>query len=282
MVKIEYAIAHCQWDERRHATLRRLIQALPGTGMLFDSREPEHANVWAKRVWSVVATWDSAHPDTGGTVILNDDVIPHPELLSFVAQLCELLPGRFLSLHCQFPQIEQAAFMGTRLARCYWPSGPAMFFPRGFARKLLDWLETVPPQWFAGDVNEDGAIASFLWSQQTPAFCSIPALVRHDTTVPSTLGYDGHPNRTSPVDWETYPVRPWTSDDVESAPHIDVPWLGKDGLRHLGDALRGVYPLCGLCHNAASALMNDRRKTGVCGGCARKVAEAVGKAEATP
>jgi hypothetical protein len=132
----------------------------------------------------------------------------------------------------------------------------------------------VPPDWFAGDVNEDGAIASWLWSRQTPAYVTIPALVRHDTTVPSTLGYDNHAFRSSAVDWaECKPG--WTLVDVERAPYVSVPWMSDVTFAALGQALRGAAPLCGFCKMQAAHVVNIKRQTGVCGGCALAIKGAV-------
>jgi hypothetical protein len=91
--------------------------------------------------------------------------------------------------------------------------------------------------------------------------------VRHDTSVPSTLGYDNHANRQSPVDWAGFEPG-WTLDDVVSAPYVPVPWMPDSAFRELGDALRGVVPLCGFCCGNPSTLVNSTRGTGICFGCA--------------
>ena len=142
--------------------------------------------------------------------------------------------------------------------------------------QILAWLDTVPPDWFDGDVNEDGVLAAWSWSRPRPAWCTIPALVRHDTTVPSTLpGYDDHPHRTSPVDWDDYPPRPWTAEDVERAPYVPVSFFPDAALATLGLALRGAIPLCGMCRAMGASITNPKRNTGLCAGCAQAVAGAV-------
>jgi hypothetical protein len=262
---VDIMIAHAAFDVRRHAPLTRLLVALGGHPLVLASQERVHANVWATALWNAVAR---SKADT--VVCLNDDVIPHPQLRQHVTTLAELLPDQVLSLHPQFPAIRDVAKAGGRLARCYWPTGPAMAMSPDFARELLEWLKTVPEGWFGNDVNEDGALASFLWSRQQPAWCAIPALVRHDTTVPSTLpGYDQHPHRTSPVDWDDYPPH-WTREHVASAPYTPVPWISDDGLRKLGDSLRGVSKMCVLC-GAYPAHLFHKRGTGLCEVCVRSL-----------
>ena len=268
-MRVRALVAHAEWDASRVASLDRLEASIgDGDWMAVASEEREHANKWATRLWRR----GSEQKECDLLVFLNDDVVCHPKLFEYVAQLAELLPGEVLSLHCQFPGLREAALAGHRLARCYWPSGPAYVMTPAQAGELLAWLGTITPGWFAGDVNEDGAIAAWLWSRQSPAYCTAPALVRHDTSIPSTLGYDNHPNRQSHVDWDEFAPDVWDNHDVMAAPYIPVPWMTDGRMRGLGDALRGVATLCGLCRNASSSFVNYSRGTGVCGGCARAMA----------
>ena len=265
-MKIDVIIAHASFDERRRAPMRRLAEAFGEVKpLILASTIREHANKWAVRLWREVQ-----RSQADAVVCLNDDVIPHPDLLRHAAQLASLLPDDIVSLHCTYPRLKVAADDDHKLARCYWVSGPAYLMRPTQARDLLTWLETVPREWFDGQVNEDGAMASWLWSKQRPAFATIPALVRHDTTIPSTLaGYDQHPMRTSPVDWDDYPItRPWQIGDAEIAPYIPVPWMTDGDLRLLGDSLRAVIPLCAMCLTTPAWIRNSMRNTGVCRTCA--------------
>lgn len=270
-MKLAVMIAHAAWHEERSATLSRLVASLPITPIVVSSRVKEHANVWARRLWA-----RAAEEGADAVLLLNDDVVPHPALIEHVAALWELLPEEILSLHSQMPGTRVAADAGARLVRCYFPSGPAMCMTPAIARALLAWLETIPAGWFGGNVNEDGVIASFLWSRQTPAYASIPALVRHDTTTKSTLGYDDQPNRTSPVDWADFPVGTWTTADAENAPYVPVPWQSDGAFRELADALRGLTPICGFCGFGPAAVVHkERKQAGICRVCAREIARAI-------
>ena len=58
-----------------------------------------------------------------------------------------------------------------------------------------------------GVLNEDNVAVHWAWSVQRPFLTTLPSLVLHDATVPSTLGYDHHDNRVSTVPWsEDVPV----------------------------------------------------------------------------
>jgi hypothetical protein len=264
-MKIDVMIAHASFDERRRAPMVRLAESFGDVKPLtLASTAREHARVWAVRLWREV---QRSMADV--VLCLNDDVTVHPEILAHCETLATLLPDDLISLHCTYPKMKIAADHGQRLARCYWISGPAYLMRPTQARDLLAWLETVPPHWFDGQVNEDGAMASWLWSKQRPAYASIPALVRHDTTIPSTLdGYDAHPMRTSMVDWADYPAGGWTQQHVIDAPYIPIPWMRDVDMQQLGDSLRAVIPLCGMCMTLPSWIKNSVRNTGVCRSCA--------------
>jgi hypothetical protein len=236
------------------------------------SEQPEHANVWATRLWKLSAKEERTHDIS---LFLNDDVVCHEKIIEYIEEFAEYMPDEVLSLHSQMPGTRVAAMRGHKFARCYWPSGPAYSFSPRLARELLAWLETVNPSWFRGTTNEDGAIASWLWSRQTPAYATIPALVRHDVSVPSSLGYDNHPNRTSGVDWDLFAPGDWTPDHVARAPYVPVAWFNDNSLRALGEALRGVIPLCSMCCAIPAWVANEQLKTGACRTCAQNIAKAV-------
>lgn len=244
--------------------------------MVVASAEKQHANVWAKGIWKTIQDVEAKNPSVSATIILNDDVICHPEMMRVVGTLHDRMAQTVLSLHGNFPLMRQHALRGARLLRCYWPSGPAMLFPRGFAGDLLEWLATIPQDWFAGDVNEDGAIAAFLWKRQTPTITTIPALVKHDVSVPSTLaGYDDHPNRTSWVPWleegvAGFPV-PEKWDWDAPIPYVSVPWMSDPQMKQLGDYLRGeaqAQIVCALCLKMAAKFVDPHLGRGICPSCA--------------
>jgi hypothetical protein len=272
-MKVDVMIAHAAWSEPRKAPMRRLAESFgPDVHpLILGSGVRQHASTWALHLWREV---QRSQADV--VLCLNDDVTCHPDILAHCANIAALLPDDIISLHGNFPGFKDTAENGHKLARCYWPSGPGYLMRPTHARELLQWLTTIPPQWFAAssNVNEDGALASWLWSKQRPAYVTIPSLVRHDTTVPSTLaGYDDHPNRTTQIDWADFPVeREWQMGDVEIAPYVPVPWITDAEMRALGDSLRGVMPLCGLCHEFAASIVNERRNTGVCMGCSKHIA----------
>lgn len=276
---IDIVVGHAAGAAGRRASLDRLRQSLGADGervLVVASQEKQHANVWAVNCWKAIVDVEAKNLPVTATLILNDDVVCHPDIMRHVATLAALFPNDVLSLHGNFPLMRQHALRGAPLVRCYWPSGPAMVLPRGFAYELLAWLETVPKDWFSGDVNEDGAIASFLWTLQRPTITTCPALVKHDTTVPSTLpGFDEHPNRTSWVPWKEdgvagFEIPDW-SKVPEKIPYVPVPWMPDASFKALGDVLRGeAAPVlrCSMCQKLPAFFTDPRVGRGICKSCA--------------
>lgn len=268
-------IAHAEWSPGRLESYQRLLGELAGQGLLpfaFSQRSlvKEHANVWAVRLWKQALAMTRGD----AFLFLNDDVTVHPELWKHVPALQELLPEDVVSLHGNFAALAGVAAQGQRLARCVWPTGPAYLVPRAVLAGLVAWVESLPPGWFAGEVNEDGVIASYLVHTKRPAYVTIPALVRHDVSVPSTLGYDHHLGRRSPIDWSAA-TPAWTAADVAAAPTLPVPWMTDAELEELDQVLTGRRPLCAFCVQRPGLVVHPIRKTAVCRVCARSIAAAV-------
>jgi hypothetical protein len=279
---IDIVIAHAAWAPGRRESLDRLRQSLGPDGervLVVSSAQKQHANEWAVNVWRSIRDIEEKNPSVEASLVLNDDVTCHPEIMRGCATLTAALPGHLLSLHGNFPRMRDARAKGATACRCYWPSGPAMVLPRGLAGELLDWLETVPPAWFSGNINEDGVVASFLWSRQTPSVVTIPALVRHDTNVRSTLpGYDSHPNRRSHVDWvDGAPLPDWSKASVDDAPYVGIPWMTDGALRQLGATLKGQVegPACIFCEREPGKFVSDRTGRAIGAACAMAIAQGV-------
>lgn len=220
-------LAHAAWDPPRAAAFEgrfcAIDDAFVGIGALgvelYRSSVPEHANVWATRLWRCIADGQNRSEDET-CVLLNDDVDVHPDILQHVETLSRLLPGEILSLHGQFPALRAK---GARLVQCFWPSGPAYTLTPKLARDLLSFID-LRPGLFRGSVNEDEIMSHWFFARGRGAICTIPALVRHDTSLPSTLGYDHHAMRKAAVDWEDVPPA-WSEADTRDIPLIPVPWL---------------------------------------------------------
>ena len=231
-MKLDVAIAHAGFDERRAAPFTRLVKQLDAQGakpLTFVSPQREHAQAWAVNMWAELARRDVDGQGPDAWIVLNDDVEVCPRLLEFVEAARLHLGEEILSLHCQLPASKSVVEAGGKYLQSYWASGPGYVLPRGTARKVLDYFAAMPRA-MRDAWNEDGYLNMFAWSRRRPIWHLLPALVQHDTKVPSTLGYDDHTLRTAVVDWNTmapelvhFGKRYWRPDGP--APFVENPWM---------------------------------------------------------
>lgn len=225
-------VAHARWSAERRETAARLVAQLGSVDGLHvsESQERERPYVWARRCWELAASLDE------DVILLQDDVEVCPRFVETVGAMLGRASDatRIVSLHTTLPAAPSLAFVGERFVRCWWVTTPGYVLRRGVAADLLRWLDRLPPArveaW-----NDDVAVMHFAWSRRATwgvPWSTIPALVRHDTRVASTLGYDAHANRTTNVPWtgvadhtsltrrEWWGVEDWRSLPVE----IACPW----------------------------------------------------------
>ena len=99
---MRFAIAHAAWLPDRRRTLARLLNQLGEEVLVSASPGPEHASIWARRLWEGGAR---AFPDEH-VCFLNDDVLIHPEFRRVVEAMVEAVPEEPLSLHTNVPGAE--------------------------------------------------------------------------------------------------------------------------------------------------------------------------------
>jgi hypothetical protein len=260
---VDIAIAHCGWLPERKRTLARLLEQLaPRKPMIFASYVKEHACRWATRAWE----WCAEH-DRDGVILLNDDVILHPNFLEICEVMVDAVPDDLISLHANMPDAKAAREAGHPWVRSYAYTGPAVILPPGMALRLLNWEA---PWLVLSRINEDERANFAMWSWQRPAWCAIPAIVTHDTSVSSTLGYDGHPNRSAAVPWESFAdldlTRPGYWRPREDTPHVTNPWCSPERLEYFRQLLaRGALP-CFICM-AAEGVVGAKGGPGLCQKC---------------
>jgi hypothetical protein len=271
---VNIAIAHCAWLSERHRTLGRLLEQLGGDVKVFRSVHREHAAVWAARVWE----WAC---EVGGHVcVLNDDVILHPQFRAICDAMVQAIPDELISLHTSVPGAVEVARAGYAWCRSYWSTGPGYILPPLLAREFLSW----GPWQFVSRINEDNRMIHVLWERQRPAWCAIPAPLMHDISVPSSLGYDHHPNRTPSVPWQDFPESDLTDPEywtpAPETPHVPNPWMPVEKLEHIRRMLaRGGQP-CVMCLSL-EGVVGPRGGPLVCQNCVAQLSSALilGKAQ---
>ncbi len=220
-MRVAIAIAHAAWKEERKSSLSRLIQHVPEGTPVFASTEPEAATDWARRIWS----WVAGREGLDGVAILNDDVDVCPRFADAVLGMVKAAPGEVISLHAVGPDAARLASEGQRWARAYHLTGPGYILNAANARALLAYWGSHPELQYARNVNEDNIASQFAYANQAPFLVALPAIVRHDATVPSTLGYDHHPMRVTSVPWIESDADLYTWPAPVTPPWIPNPWF---------------------------------------------------------
>lgn len=241
---MRFLVAHAAWREDRRASVERLVDdvwASSGkvtTCEVVASRGPEHAAIWARRLWERAAKLDEH------VVILNDDVVLLPDFHARVERMIAAIPDEPISLHCTNPAVLPYAADGHAWVRAYHYTGPAVVLPPGAAADLCRFVYGLP--WsLTSRANEDIIASMWAWDRQRPFWYALPSPVTHDTSVLSTLGYDNHPNRI-PVALDG-PEPDWCVTERWRVPFVELSWLTTPGLEYQRRVLRAGRHLCATC-----------------------------------
>ncbi len=262
MSSIVIGIAHAAWDHRRHAPLERLNSSIRKDSdawiEIVSSQRKEHASVWAHRLW----TW-GARRNVSHCVFLNDDVTVCPDFADVCHAMVTAVPDQIISLQSSVP------IHGVETwARSYWLTGPGYIVPTALLGALLTFADAWPD--FHRKVNEDNFIMQWAWREQRPIWHAVPAIVQHDTTIPSTLGYDHHALRESSIPWTKFPAAPirtvdyWTPSRMP--PLVDCPWLPTSRLQEI-QARKGILPECAFCRGESIAVESPETGAALCRMC---------------
>jgi hypothetical protein len=152
--------------------------------------------------------------------------------------------------------------------RAYHCTGPAYILPPGAVEDLLSYVYTLP--WsILSRYNEDIIASMWAYGRQKPFWYSLPAPLTHDTAVPSTLGYDNHPNRVPIAFGGPYPDP--TIRDRLQVPFAELSWLPTAKLDHVRRALRDGFHICPLCTARKGVVGLEREGIMLCQPCINEV-----------
>lgn len=250
--RLVVGIANATWDPRRKPALERLVEQLRAQGIephVSESHERETAYVWALRLWRWAAAQDA------DAILLNDDVEVCPVLLQAVDAILDVPTSGLVSLHITNPSARGVAHAGDRWLRTYHLTGPAYLVRRGTAPSLVRWWTETKPQEFVRTINEDNAAIYHAFRLREPIWNAIPALVTHDVTIPSTLNYEDHPQRRTPVPWSD-PLfsrhdltKGWEPKGKDAPAFVETSWMHTSALKTTEISLTlGLDPItCMFC-----------------------------------
>jgi hypothetical protein len=259
---ISFHVAHAAWAKGRPEHLDKMLSSLPFRINVVKSIVKEHASVWARKLWEAVA-----YDDQEWSVCLNDDVDVCPSKPVWEAALSQS-KGDIVSLHTSCTESTDHPWV-----RCYWMTGPGYALRRGVAQKLLDFYDSLPAIWqTANGNNEDLVGILYAWSKQEPIWSTVPALVQHRTEIESTLGYDHHRLRQSPVPWTDASVAalgdPGLWRPTSQPPFIENPWMPSATLDVMWRAIK-IGHLCSFCCRNVACVASQTSEGRMCWDCLR-------------
>ena len=131
------------------------------------------------------------------------------------------------------------------------------------AASLLEWCARAPAS-LTRNTNEDNWAIHWSWDRQEPIWSCIPGIVEHDTSIPSTLGYDGHPNRTTAVPWGAEPLTDpayWRQD--APPPWVPNPWMDVGALIQFRKWVKEGVKVCEMCCRESAVVGSATSQIGV-------------------
>lgn len=227
-MKVAIVVAHAAFLPERRATLERLRDQIGPGQYVSVSETREHASTWSERLYQVGV-------DTGAEFVcfLNDDVTVCPDFINVLTAMHAARPNDVLALHSTFPMAKMLTEARQRWYRSYWLTGPGYSMSMERLESLRSYIRRLP-RWFVQSRNEDNVAMQWMWHEQRPAWHPLPAVVKHDVTVPSSLGYDKHPLRQPTLTWEDMPgatlATPEFWERAGTPILFECPWMGSPAL----------------------------------------------------
>jgi hypothetical protein len=294
---VHYHVAHCLWDPARVAWLKEFRQTFPHPFRVAESAEKVHASVWARKLWLGAAEEDAEDGGPDWHVFLNDDVDVCPNPDAFAAALTAA-ESDVVAFHTSCTNLTDLNWCKT-----YWMTGPAYAFRKGIASEMLLFMDSLPKGFFETPGNNEDVVGIFYaWSRQQPIWSTVPALVKHRIEIPSTLGYDHHALRQSPIPFDHPAFKGQDLGDparwaCKDPPFIENPWnparqldarwkvVKELAAAQLGDAPSPI--MCSMCIETPMVYRSDKTNAGICKLCAFKIVAAtfgiqIGQVTGTP
>lgn len=224
--KISLAFAHTPWVPQRVESFSRLLESLAipedVVSNVFKDKEPNWS--WSHKMWS----WSCAQ-DVEWCVFLQDDTIVCPDFWNELDEALKIANKHnrtIVGLHVAHPSAHLVWETGhTAFTTCDAIVGVAYAVRRDTLKEFLEWRDRLG----AGAVDaisEDSLIALFATVTDKNVFHLLPAIVDHDTSIPSTYGNDNHKNRKTTLRWDNWRGVRLTPGVSDAVPHLGRFYLG--------------------------------------------------------
>ncbi len=201
------SVAHAAHRPERVASYKRLAQSVRPD---YVAREPGKPHEWSSEQWCGALDKAFKYSATH-CVMLNDDVIPCVGFRDVLAEVIKARPAHLINLWNCHELAKEAQKRGLSwLTSVDGLIGNAYVLPVASLRAFLEWRTTSLIDGAVEKLSEDQLLN--LWAMQHGALIwhTVPALVEHDTSVPSCYGNTqcrsatvGPLSDMSKVNWES-------------------------------------------------------------------------------
>ncbi len=188
-MRLVASIAHAAHRPERAATCERMHAALcQGDIAVHVEAAPGRPHEWSERQWRG-AIGAAEGREATHALLLNDDMVPCDSFLAALDRVVAARPNHIINLYNTHPLAREAQKRGLS-----WLTSPdglignAYVLPVPALRAFLEWRAAELEPGTVEGLSEDQLLN--LWAMATGAIIwhTVPALVQHDTSVPSCYG----------------------------------------------------------------------------------------------
>lgn len=208
-ISLAISVAHCAARPERVETLKsmeQVIRADPYGGAICIEAAPGKPHEWSFRQWKGAVNRSRSH-----CVLLNDDLILCKDFLAIVRKVIEARPNHLINLY----NSHDLAHVAVERKLSWLTSvngliGNAYVLPTEHLRAFLEWRAHNLTPGTIELLSEDNLLNLWAMEQGALVWHTVPALVDHDTSVPSCFDNTQVRKPTvgplpdmSAVDWNT-------------------------------------------------------------------------------
>lgn len=184
------SIAHAAHREGRRDSLNRLLHllGLSSAHRVVVCAEPGKPSEWSDKQWAGASLLAEQYGLTHA-MLLNDDMVPCEGFMAAAERLIEARPNHIVNLYNTHPLAKKAKADGLSwITSADGLIGNAYILPIAGLRAFREWRASSLKGGTVDELSEDQLIN--LWAMQQGALIwhTVPALMNHDTTVPSCFG----------------------------------------------------------------------------------------------
>jgi len=181
---IGVAISYAPHHPGRTAALERLLGQLPAEWPRYIESEPGKPHEWSERLWR-----GGLALGTDYVLCLNEDMQLCEGFGEVLEAILRARPNHFITLYNAHKLAKQAQIRQMRwITTCDGLIGNAYVLPRAGLEDFLSWRDSALIPGFVEHCSEDNLLNIWAMARGVLLWHAVPALVTHDTSLPSCYG----------------------------------------------------------------------------------------------